>query len=93
MISLHLSINNPWAKENFKNLFCRSGPITKHMAWEFEITRHNYTLAEFSTRYTVKQDHAGFNLELGLFGYSMHFQIYDGRHWDYTNNCWEVYED
>lgn len=93
MINIHLSINNPWAKENFKNLFCRGGKITKNMAWEFEIIRYSYTFAEFNTSYTVRQDHAGFDLEIGLFGYSMHFQIYDSRHWNYTNNCWEIYKE
>ena len=93
MISLHFSINNPWAKENFNSLFERAGEITKNMAWEFQIIRHGYTLAEFNVQYTVKQDHAGFSSVFGLFGYSIHLMIYDGRHWDYTNECWEVYKE
>jgi hypothetical protein len=93
MFNLHFSINNPWAKEDFKNLFSRSGVITKNKAWEFEIIKHSYTLVELNIRYTVKQDHAGFNLVIGIGRYAMHFQIYDGRHWDYEHDCWEVYKE
>ena len=93
MINLSFGIDNPWAKENFKNLFDVAGDIKKNLSWEFEIIRHSHILVELSMRYTVKQDHAGLTLAAGLFGYSADFRIYDTRHWDYENNCWEVYEE
>ena len=93
MISLHFNINNPWAEENFKNLFNYSGLFTKHKAWEIEAYRHSYDIFGISTILTFRQDHAGFKLILSLFGYSMQFSIYDTRHWDEEGRCWENYGD
>jgi hypothetical protein len=31
--------------------------------------------------WTVRQSHAGLDIELGLFGYNIHFNFYDNRHW------------
>lgn len=93
MINIQLGITNPWYTENFENLFNRSGLIGKHKAWEFEVTRYSYDFAKISFRWTFRKDHAGPSLELCLLGYSVQFQIYDGRHWDYENGCWEVYKD
>ena len=92
MILLHLSLSNPWAKENFKNLFCRSGMITKHKAWEFEVCRHAYDIVKIDFQWSVKSDHAGPSLELCLFGYGVEAKIYDTRHWNRETNSWEVYE-
>lgn len=92
MINLNLHIYNPWIKENFVNLFCRSGKITKNKAWEFEITKYTLTLFEVSLSLTTKQDHAGLQVSLGLFGFTVQLRIYDGRHWNYETNTWEVYE-
>ena len=93
MINVRLAIDNPWAKENFKNLFNRSGLISENKAWEFEIIRHNYTIVDVGFTYTVRQDHAGPSLTCGLFGYSMEFKVYDTRHWSDLNNDWEVYKE
>lgn len=92
MINLQLSITNPWYTENFQNLFCRSGKITEHKAWEFEICRYSYDIAKIYFQWSVKSDHAGPSLELCLFGYGVEVKIYDTRHWDYDNNCWTVYD-
>jgi hypothetical protein len=29
------------------------------------------------------------DITLGLFGYTLHIDLYDNRNWDYTNHCWE----
>lgn len=93
MISLHLGITNPWYKENFKNLACFSGKITTNKAWEFEVCRYAYDIAKFSFAWSFRKDHAGPELELCLLGYSASIKIYDTRHWDRENNCWEIYAD
>jgi hypothetical protein len=41
----------------------------------------------------TEKDHAGWNFEIGLFGGIFVLSYYDTRHWDYENNCWEVYND
>jgi hypothetical protein len=94
MINLTLSLINPWHTENFKNLFCRSGLITEHKAWEFEVCRYSYDLLNVSFQWKGRTDHAGPSLELALFGYSVSVKIYDTRHWDRDceKNCREVYD-
>jgi hypothetical protein len=39
----------------------------------------------------LKQDpkaHAGIEITVGLFGYGVHFHIYDIRHWDHDKNAY-----
>lgn len=91
MINLYCRLSNPWAKENFKNLWCRGGTFTKNKAWELQFMRHAPTLLELQVEYTTRQDHAGFTLHFALLGYCVELTAYDGRHWDYTNNCWINY--
>lgn len=40
-----------------------------------------------------KRDHAGLNFDVTLFGVSFAASLYDVRHWDYENDCWETYND
>lgn len=89
MISLHISIANPWAKYNFSNLFNRSGILSKHKAWEFEVYRHAYDILKMTFTWSARTDHAGPSITLGLFGYVAQLQIYDTRHWDDKRGCWE----
>ena len=93
MITLMLNLTNPFAKEKFDNLFCRSGMITAHKAWEFELIKYSRTFLKAEVRWTVKTDHAGPSIGIGLLGYEISIQIYDTRHWDGKTNAWEVYND
>jgi hypothetical protein len=90
MIHISFGLINPWGRP-FDNLWNRSGLITNYMAWEVELCVVK-TLIGFEINYTRRQDHAGFTVELTLFGRSISFQIYDTRHWDYTTNTWKVYD-
>jgi hypothetical protein len=40
---------------------------------------------------TAMQDHAGVNFHLALFGYEIHLNFNDTRHWDYENRRWYTY--
>jgi len=88
MIHISFRLDNPWSK-SFDNLWNRSGMITQNKAWEAELLQ-TQQLIGFQLSFTVRRDHAGLDLEVGLFGYSISFKIYDTRHWDYQNACWEV---
>lgn len=92
MLHLNLKISNPLSKR-FKNIKCWSGATPfKNKFWEFQIlATPDLICIDFS--YTIRQDHAGLRLELGLFGYSIDFNLYDNRHWDYIGKKWEVYHD
>lgn len=95
MISLSFNIKNVfYRKTNFKNLFNWSKLISKYKVFEIEVCRYNYFLLDVSISTCCSgSDHAGPEVEIGAFGYSMSLKIYDTRHWDYENNCWEEYHD
>jgi hypothetical protein len=89
MIYLNLNLRNPWA-DRFKNVKYCYGRITEYKHWELQIIRTNNWF-RFEFQYTIRQDHAGIGVELGLLGWELHTSIHDSRHWDYENKCWEVY--
>jgi hypothetical protein len=89
MIYLNLNIRNPWFNR-FENVKNWAGQITKNKYWEAELLKTNH-LVRFEFRYTIRQDHAGLNFGFGLLGWEFHTSIYDSRHWDCENKCWEVY--
>ena len=92
MISINFNLRNPWSN-TFKNLWCRSYVTRfKNKFIELEVTK-DFTLISFMFNWTIRQSHAGLDLELGLFGYNIHFNFYDIRHWDQTTQKWEVYEE
>jgi len=89
MVYINVKLDNPFT-DRFVNLFNRSGKLSKNKAWEVEILKVN-SFVNFQVQYTIRTDHAGLRIELGLFGYELGFSIYDIRHWDYENRCWKVY--
>jgi hypothetical protein len=90
MISFNFNIDNAFV-DRWITLFCKSGLLAQHKAWELNGYRTHH-LINSGFKLTTKGDHAGVQFELGVFGYSIEFQIYDTRHWDYENNQWENYE-
>ena len=93
MVRFNLSIINPWCSGNVKNIYHADGNITKNKGWEFQIYRYAPELLSIEFRIKHRCDHAGILIGFGLFGYTVEFSFYDGRHWDDTNNCYEVYPE
>jgi hypothetical protein len=62
----------------------RHGSITSNKMWEFEILKTNL-LFGFTLEFKTHTDHAGLNLELGMFGYELSFMIYDTRHYPHES--------
>lgn len=91
MIRFNFSIENPWS-DRWNTIWFKNGLLPKHKAWEFNGYRTHY-LVNLEFHLTQNGDHAGIGFEFGLFGYSLEFQIYDTRHWDYEKNNWEFYPD
>lgn len=89
LLFLRLEVLNPWSKDKFKNLGCLHGKLSKNKAWELEHTVYDGTLLDVSVSYTIREDHAGFELVLGVFTYGIGFRIYDIQHWDIKNNTWK----
>ena len=91
IFNLRTQVSLPF--DHFKNLGCISGRITKHTAWELEHTDYSGSLFDIDVSWSMREDHAGFEICLGLFGYGVHFHIYDTRHWDEYHKQWEVYSN
>jgi hypothetical protein len=92
MILLQFNIRNPWSNQ-FKNIWNRSWSTPfKNKVIELEVIK-DVTLISFQFNWTIRQSHAGLELEAGLFGYCIQFNFYDSRHWDYINNCYETYSE
>jgi hypothetical protein len=92
MIHINFSINNPWRWPKFHHSGNIHGKITKNKSWELEYYRCS-NIVEFNFNFTVRQDHAGCELTLGLLGNNIHANIYDRRHWDNETNSWKEYEN
>lgn len=93
MIYFNINIRNPWWTDRYANLWYKIGKTPlKNKYWEMQsIKTDNILRLEFS--FTVREDHAGLNLEIGLLGYEIHFTLYDNRHWNYKLGTWQKYGD
>jgi hypothetical protein len=92
MIYVNFNLRNPKWGDRFKNIKCWAGEtLIKHKYWEVQVIKCD-NLFRFVFEFTTQQDHAGVNLELGIFGYEVHFIFYDNRHWNNENKCWEIYK-
>ena len=69
--------------------FHRQISTHKHLEIESFFANYNLILFEFDCRLTGK-DHGGVRLKLNICCVEVEFHLYDSRHWDYTNNCWET---
>lgn len=93
MIYFNLNIRRPSWWRRFSNIKNWVGATPfKHKYWEIQIIK-NDNLVRIEFEWTVQQDHAGVNLELGLFGYEIHATIYDSRHWNTDKNQWMSYHE
>lgn len=91
MIYINLTVNNPWS-DKFEHLRAWSGKLFKHKAWEVEVYRSD-TVIEFETKFTVRTDHSGLMLGIGLLSYTLRAQIYDTRHWNYEEGRYHEYNE
>jgi hypothetical protein len=92
MISLNFNLRNPWSN-TFKNLGSTffATPF-KHKFIELECYKDS-TLLTVVCNWTIRQSHAGLDIELGLFGYNVHFNFYDNRHWNNEEGRWCIYDE
>jgi hypothetical protein len=92
MIHFKVSIEEVF-KNRFENIKCWAGKtFIQYKYWELQIMKDS-DLISVDIRYTRNQDHAGFDLWLGLIGYAVTFKIYDSRHWDYDTANWKEYSE
>ena len=92
MISFNFNLRNPWST-TFKNLWNKVYATPHPSKYiELEVT-HDFTLVTFMFNWTIRQSHAGLDLEVGLFGYNLHFQFYDIRHWNDEAGRYYIYDE
>ena len=87
MIILDFTIGYPFS-DRFEIVASTSKLLTKYKAVEANIYC-TANIIKLSLVYSTRQDHAGLQIEVGLFGYDFELHFYDTRHWDYTTNQWE----
>jgi len=88
MINIQFNIRIP-GPDRFRNIRSWHGlTVFEYKFWEFQIYRGNDVI-DLCLRITRKQNHAGIQLGLGLFGFNAEFHIYDNRHWDHATNDWK----
>lgn len=94
MLKFNLEIRNPFFKNGeFDSLWEKSGSFTRYKHWELQLMQYGWNLFELNFDLNWNgRDHAGPNMEVGIFGYQLAITVYDSRHWDYENNTWEVYD-
>lgn len=81
MLYIGLAIRNPWSSRHVM-ITDKVISISKNKTVEIGIYKNN-CIFEFSFGVTgIKQNHAGFNFDIGLFGYNLDFIFYDNRHYD-----------
>lgn len=97
MISFRLELYNPFARSRLVNsdVYSETMRVSKHKHVELQFNRTDWThpfMIDVDTQFTG-QDHAGFMFAVQLLCFYFHVQLYDERHWDYDNGCWEKGDD
>jgi hypothetical protein len=90
MIYLSLNLSNPWSRK-WQIVKSLSRQLTRNTYAEFNIYRTGNILG-LEVNWTLRQDHAGVRLQLGLVGWEVEMHVYDIRHWNSTTENWETYD-
>jgi hypothetical protein len=92
MISFNFNLANPWSKR-WANVWCRAyNTPFKNKHIELEVIK-DASIVAFSFKLSHWSDHGGLYIDIGLLGYSVSFNFYDCRHWDYARGQWVSYDD
>lgn len=92
MIHCSFIIRNPFSHK-FKRLWSANfKTIFENKFIELEIYRDS-SLLTFMFNWTVRQSHAGLNIEFGILGVCCNFTFYDCRHWNAFADRYEVIDD
>jgi hypothetical protein len=87
MIKAHFEFLLP--NQYWENLYGNSGKTPfPHKFWELNVYSSNIILG-YKFQFSTQTDHAGLFMSISLFRFTVEFQIYDHRHWDDEENCWE----
>jgi hypothetical protein len=98
MIQFYLEIKNPFFKTSMNEwqrvYFEFAKNVTKNKTFDMSISRHAYYLFSVNLNLDWRgNDHAGPKLQICLFGYSLHVNLSDNRHWNDEENRWVNYDN
>lgn len=92
MFNLKFNLTNPWW-DRFETVYWTAGGTPfEHKFYEVQVMKSDDIVA-FDLRVTTRCDHAGIDLWLGLFGYSINLNFYDNRHWNSQEGRWVIYTE
>jgi hypothetical protein len=80
-------------KNNIHCLFCK---LSQNKALEIQWGRFDESDSHwfsFEMKFDTKGDHAGFEWHNEVFRWHFRIAVYDCRHWDYDNECWQQISD
>ena len=96
MFNINITVNNIISPiGEFKNYFCKEGVIPRFVnkCYCAQISYDPYTFLHASVDIVWKGcDHAGPHIEITVCGVTLELSLYDKRHWDDDNDCWETYD-
>jgi len=98
MIGFHLRIGNPFAKSWVvtRDVILRNYRITKHKNLELQVSFWSGLDEFFSINldtWWFGRDHAGPQFDLTILWFYVSIKLYDNRHWDDANECWENHDE
>ena len=97
MFRFHFALRNPFksARVEQKDYIEYDRKITTNKSVEVQLSRWQaHNIFELSVSVIpYGEDHGNIGFDIELFGYFFAAKIYDIRHWDYENHCWEEYEE
>jgi len=97
MFRFYFALKNPFKRARIeqKDYIEYDRKITTNKSVEVQFSRWEaYNIFEFSfDTIWFGQDHGGIGFDIEVLGYYFSAKIYDIRHWDYENHCWEEYEE
>ena len=62
--------------------------LTQNKSVDLSILKSNAIIG-CGLEFTQRQDHAGLNIDVSLFGFDFNVNLHDNRHWDVDANDWE----
>lgn len=93
MINFRFIVDNPWWGDRFDTIWFKAGGTPfKNKFWEIQLMKDS-TVLGLAIKLSTRCDHAGLEVELSLAGYSLNFNFYDNRHWNYAQGCYYVYSE
>jgi hypothetical protein len=77
-------------RKDFEKYFSFYKQLSKYKNLEFESFYSGHNIFQFELDFCpIGKDHGGLNINLNFLGFEVGLRIYDSRHWDYKNWCWE----